>query len=110
MNISFSFKIMLCRRQSWAPSTKPAKDLSKISVGQIAQKQSVILISFHLAFVFLHWTRGVVLICLAPHLQYTGWSIVRQSIKSGIIFGPVIAFVVASEEKETNVLSSHDCY
>jgi hypothetical protein len=101
---------LLCWRQSWASSTKPAKDFSKIPVGQVPQKHSVIVIGFHLGFVFLHRARGFLLICLAPHLRHPGCSIVRQDFKSGIIFDPVIAFVVASDEKETNLPFPHDCY
>jgi len=59
---------------------------------------------------FLHWARGFLLICLSPHLQHLGRAIVSRDFKTGIISYPVIAFVVASDEKETNRLFAHDCY
>src|SRR5208337_3366053 len=111
MNKATNLLMMFSCRQSSAFSTKSAKDFSKISVGQIAQKQSVIIISFHLGFgFFLHSARGVLLICIMNHLRYPGCSIVRQGFKSGIIFDPMIAFVMASGEKETNLLFPHDCH
>jgi hypothetical protein len=90
-------------------SANPAKDFPKISVGQVAQNHRVIVVSFRFVFVFLYWASGFLLIRPAPYL-HPGCFIVREGFESGIIFDPVIAFVVASDEKETDLLSPQGCY